>query len=348
MELGSRLVDSQVKPLTNLKNVEQIYIVRNEPGPKLKKVTYFNLPKFITKLKFGNIIYKKLFLPKLITKTNPKLIVAFYLVPHGLIAFLSAKLTGKPICLSLIGTDLNLHCKKKIIGRILIWLIKGADIITVPGSLSQQFLIERGVPSSKLFVLPNTIDTTEFHPTSRPKQYEIVTIGRLVEGKHIEILLKIISKLKQKTTDIKVGIAGSGPLREQLEKLSAKLKLENNIEFLGYVNDSNNFINSGKIYVLTSESEGLPTAMIEAMACGLPSVVPNVGNISDVIVNGENGFIINDYRDVNGYVDAISKLLKDDSLYKKVQKNAIEVRNKYSVENASRIWKKIISKLQLS
>ena len=83
------------------------------------------------------------------------------------------------------------------------------------------------------------------------------------------------------------------------------------------------------------------------MSCGIPSVVSNVGDISDVIIDGENGFIIDDYRDVDGFVKAITKLLSDDKLYKQIQKNALEVRNIYSVKNATKVWKKIFTKLQL-
>lgn len=348
IELSPRLVDSQLTPLTRIKKIEQIYIVRNSSGPQLSKLEYSSPPRIIKKMKYIDLIFKLFLTLKLINKHNPKLITSFYLVPHGVLAFLCAKITGKPICLSLLGTDLNVHCKRKYIGKVLIWILSKSDFITVPGSISKQFLIDKGVPNSKLFVLPNTIDTSEFHPTSTPKKYDLITIGRLVEVKHLEILLKMISTLKQKYPSIKVGIAGSGPLSKKLEHQSIQLGLENNIEFLGFVEDANQFLNSGKIYVLTSESEGLPTAMVEAMACGIPPVVSNVGNISDVAINGENSIVIDDYRDVDSYIGAISKLIKDRELYDKLSRNALKVRKKYSVANATRVWKNILLKLQLS
>jgi glycosyltransferase involved in cell wall biosynthesis len=188
----------------------------------------------------------------------------------------------------------------------------------------------------------------KFFPIKIEKKYDIIHIGALARVKHLEVLLEIVRILKKRKKQIKVGLAGPGPLREELEIISKQLGLEKNIEFLGFVDDATNFINSGKVYVLTSESEGFPTAMIEAMSCGIPSVVSNVGNIKDVAVNGENCFLIDDYRDVDSYVKVISKLLKDEKLYNKISKNALEVRNTYSVSNATNVWKKIFRKLQLS
>jgi glycosyltransferase involved in cell wall biosynthesis len=348
MGLSQRLVNSQVDPLTRLKKVKEIIILRNDPGPGLKKVIYIHPFKFSRKISIGKIFFKILKSLKIIRTSNPAIIISFYLVPHGIISFFCAKITRKPVCLSLLGTDLNIHCRKKVFGNILIWILKNSDIITVPGTISQQFLIEKGIPKSKIYILPNTIDNQEFHPIIIPKKYDVISIGRLMEGKHLEILLNIISKIKQDFPTIKVGIAGTGPLSKELKHKSIELELKNNVKFLGYVEDAPQFLNSGKIYVLTSESEGLPTAMIEAMACGIPSVVSNVGNIKDVAVNGENCFVINDYRDVNSYIKAISKLLNDEKLYEKISKNALKVRNKYSVSNASDIWKNIFRKLQLS
>jgi glycosyltransferase involved in cell wall biosynthesis len=346
--LSSRLVESQFSPLTKLKKVEQIFVIRTSQGPRLAKLQYFSPPGLLKKLRSIDLVYKMLLTLKLTSKHKPDLISSFYLVPHGLIAFLGAKIIGKPVTQSLIGTDLNVHCKRRVIGKLLLWVIRNSDIVTVPGSISRQFLIDYGVDKTKIVILPNTVDQVRFKPQEVNKKYDIITIGRLVGVKHIEILLEIITKLKKFRKDIKVGIAGSGPLKTELEQLATNLNLQNNVEFLGFVEDASLFLNSGKVYVLTSESEGLPTAMVEAMACAVPCVVSKVGNIPDVVTNGKNGVIIDDYRDVEGYVKAITKLLKDQDHYKKLSKNALDIREKYSVENATQTWKKIIAKLQLS
>jgi glycosyltransferase involved in cell wall biosynthesis len=348
MGLGPSLVDSQVRPLTKLKKINEIMLIRNSVGPELKKVKYITPKKSYNKLKFLNIFLKFLLTVKFIKRENPSSIISFYLVPHGLIGFISAKITGKPICICLLGTDLNVHCKKKILGNIFLWILKHSNVVTVPGSISKKFLADRGVDRSKIFILPNTIDIDKFRPMSVTKKFDVVTIGRLVEVKHIEIFLQVISELKEELHGIKAGIAGTGPLNIELKRLSKKLKLDNNIEFLGYIEDAPSFLNSGKIYILTSETEGLPTAMIEAMACGLPPVISNVGNVPDVIKDEVNGFLIKDYRNEDDYVTAISKLLSDKKLYKKISENALAVRDVYSVKNAYTIWKKIFTKLQLS
>lgn len=348
MGLSSRLVESQIRPIIKHPKIEKLNIIRDDLGPKLPKVKYFYPSKFLTKTTIRRIFSKTFLALKLISKTKSDMVLAFYLVPHGIIGFLGAKLKCKPFCISLLGTDLNVHCRRKVIGKILIWMIKHSDFITVPGSISKKILIDNGVRKDMIYILPNTIDTQHFKRLTTIKKYELITIGRLVKIKHIEILLKTVIELKRRHRNLKVGIAGSGPLKSDLEKLATELNLEKNVEFLGFVDDASQFLNSGKIYVLTSESEGLPTAMVEAMACGIPCVVSNVGNISDVVINGKNSLIIDDYSDVDGYVNAVSKLLRDKKLYQQISHNALEVRKKYSVKNATEVWKKIFDKLQLS
>ena len=78
---------------------------------------------------------------------------------------------------------------------------------------------------------------------------------------------------------------------------------------LGFVDDIVAFYNSGKVFVLTSRTEGLPRTVIEAMACGIPCVVSNVGDMEDVIDDNVSGHLIQDYRNLNNFAGKINLLL---------------------------------------
>ena len=83
--------------------------------------------------------------------------------------------------------------------------------------------------------------------------------------------------------------------------------------------------------------------LLEAMGCGLPCVVPDVGNIRDLLVDKHNSIIINKFDNIDSYVSSILELLGNDSLYRHIAENAIsDVNNKYSYDQAKDIWEKIL------
>ena len=71
------------------------------------------------------------------------------------------------------------------------------------------------------------------------------------------------------------------------------MELQDNIKLLGYVTDSVKFLNQGKLFITTSISEGLPRSVIQSMACKTPVIATNVGDIKDVVISGETGYLIN-------------------------------------------------------
>jgi len=77
----------------------------------------------------------------------------------------------------------------------------------------------------------------------------------------------------------------------------------------------------------------------------VPVVSSDVGDIGDIVVDGKNGFLVEKFDDVSSYRDRIIKILSDKKVYKKMSEESLKVRNIHSVDNASRIWKEIFSKV---
>jgi glycosyltransferase involved in cell wall biosynthesis len=151
--------------------------------------------------------------------------------------------------------------------------------------------------------------------------------------------------------DIKAAIAGTGPELENIKGLVRKLNLGDNIAILGYTPDQQlqTFFNSGRVFILTSETEGFPRTIIQAAACGVSVIVSNVGDMTDVIDHEYNGFLINDYRNVEEYSNRVFQLLGDNALCNKFSENLNKkVREQFVTENASKVWNEIISKVSQS
>ena len=105
--------------------------------------------------------------------------------------------------------------------------------------------------------------------------------------------------------------------------------IRDNIEFLGARNDVSEFLRLSKVFVLTSRSEGMSIALLEAMGCGVPPVAADVGELSDVVVSGVNGWLVRP-NDVEEYVQRISELLDDPVRWQRLSNAAREAATELS------------------
>jgi len=186
-----------------------------------------------------------------------------------------------------------------------------------------EFLKNAGVDNEKLRYTPAFyIDLGVFKPQNLEKKYDIVFSGRLVKNKGIILLLEAVKNLKFKIKDLKLIIVGDGPLKPEIEIYIKKNKLENNVEFSGWLPSTEDvaiIYNQSKIMVMPSYNEGGPRVTLEAMACKTPVLTSRVGIMLDIIEDRDNGLFI----DWNS--DDISKIilliLKDGNLYQKIAEN---------------------------
>ena len=102
---------------------------------------------------------------------------------------------------------------------------------------------KKQLPSNKIFILPNSIDINKYKPNNRIKKFDLITLGRLSKEKELFFLLDIVKKLKPDFSNIKVGIAGKGPLFKELQQSIKNLSLDQNVTLLGYVDDAVEFLN---------------------------------------------------------------------------------------------------------
>jgi len=175
------------------------------------------------------------------------------------------------------------------------------------------------------------------------------TVARLAPEKGIDILIKAFHTLVNRVYayPIQLHIVGDGPQRNDLEKLSKKLDLENIIHFKGYQNDVRRFLADMDAFILPSiDCEASSLALKEAMAIGIPSITTNIGGSDEIIQHGKNGFLVKP-NSIECLMDQIRFLLNKDIEYCKNIGEAAKSRilSKFSIENTAISIEKIYQKL---
>src|SRR5215472_12185151 len=144
----------------------------------------------------------------------------------------------------------------------------------------------------------------------RDDQTLFVCVARFAEQKNHALLLKAFAQGPSFHPNAHLILVGEGVLREQLGEQARNLGLDGQIHFLGLRTDIPDVLAAMDVFVLSSDWEGNPLSMMEAMASGLPIVSTAVGGVPDLIANGREGFLVPP-GDVRGFSGAMTFLLRD-------------------------------------
>lgn len=158
-------------------------------------------------------------------------------------------------------------------------------------------LMHKADPRSQPRIIPNGVDTKRFSltpyrsPNSAPV---ILCVARLVKRKGIEVLLGAFSGLLKSGASARLRLVGQGDDEPFLKRRCQELGVADTVEFLGAAvrEQMPGLYQTADLFVLASENEGMSNAALEALACGLPLVLTNVGGASELIAHNENGFIV--------------------------------------------------------
>ncbi len=356
MKLGQGKVYSKIKPIAELRYINHIYIVRATPGPFIPKVSYHCPPQFVSKNSLISAIYQFYLVLFLSITKKPSLIHSFLLFPHGLLAFIAAKMTRRKAGISLIAGRVELFMIKPRTGvlfdksppwygRVFIKLLNKCDYITVTGSVTGRALVSFGICHRKIFKLHQFICSGNLENKKPPIKFDLIAAGRLTPVKRFDMLLRIISQVKLHYPHVRLGILGCGGQKTRLTKLAAALKIEDNVEFLGHQKDTSRYFSRSKIFILTSEREGFPAVFGEALAFGLPSVVSNCGDILDHAASGNNCFVIDSHQGAGEYVEKVLELLENRSLHRSMSIKAKKSAKEFGLSNVTRDWDEIFKSM---
>ncbi|MGY6245710.1 glycosyltransferase [Faecalibacterium prausnitzii] len=154
--------------------------------------------------------------------------------------------------------------------------------------------------------------------------FVLLSVGELIPRKNHEVVIRALSVLKQldKLNHIEYVICGRGAYETDLKKLAEGLDVADHVHFLGYRNDISEICNCADLFVFMSHQEGLPVALMEAMACGLPAVCSNIRGNTDLIEDGVTGLLANNTPEE--VAESISKMKSDTALRNRVASAALQ------------------------
>jgi len=192
-------------------------------------------------------------------------------------------------------------------------------VIGVTDEVVRFLLDEVRLPSPKVSLIRNGVDTSRFRPPASherealgipPGRPIIGTVGRLDPAKDHRTLIAAFRAIVTVAPDVVLVIIGEGPMRFGLERDVKQHGLGESVRFLGERFDVPTLLPSLDVFVLSSVNEGLPLALLEAMACARPVVVTDVGGVAGVVNKGRAGVVVAP-GDVDGIARAVIGLLRD-------------------------------------
>ena len=270
-------------------------------------------------------------------KLQPDVVLAF-MMGQGILTSIMLFGTGIPVITSERndpkGQDQVLNFKWKLLEKI-------AHCITkyyVFQSEGAKVCYPKRVQKKSCIIL-NPLDTEHLSERNADQvDNRIVSVGRLTPQKNQKMLIEAFSKAKMQETHT-LHIYGEGVLRLELEQQIQALGLQDKVFLEGNSSQVHEDIKNAKLFVFTSDYEGLPNALLEAIALGIPCISTDCspGGAKMLIDHGENGVLI-PCGDVDTLCEAMDELLSNEEKLKKFSMNGKKIREKVSIETISKEW----------
>jgi len=283
---------------------------------------------------------------RLIERLKPQ-IIHTHLCDAGIWGRLVGKLAGVPVIMT---TEHGMTLWKKRHHLLLERFINRFTdkMIAVSEDIRQRRIHSEGVSPEKIITIPNAVNIERFSRINSREQvrteleietssFVIGTVARLVPAKRLDCLLEAAREVCEAVPQARFLIIGDGPLREKLERQALQLDLTPHyVRFLGSRPDIPELLSAVDIFVLSSEREGLPVSLLEAMATSRPIVATQVGGIPQVIQDGYNGVLVSPH-DPAGLAKAILTLMEDSTLREAVAREGYRtVETRFSVDVISK------------
>lgn len=221
------------------------------------------------------------------------------------------------------------------------WTVRTADVVGSVSKRDLEFAKDLwNVETGRLCWLPNAVNPDVFYRNQSGEDLSVVFIGRLETWKGIQVFLEVAEAICVERDDVDFLVVGDGNLRNQVEGQS-KRSCGKRIKFLGQVPNDEiaTILSRASVLVLPSYVEGLPTVCLEALASEVPVVASDVGGVSEVIIDGETGYLFAP-GDVNGCFEKIMRLLTDERLRTRMGRNGRSLVNRFYT------WTKVVNKVE--
>jgi glycosyltransferase involved in cell wall biosynthesis len=200
--------------------------------------------------------------------------------------------------------------------RFMRLLFRRIDAAVAPGvrvaRLAEELI---GLEQGSIQVIPNVLPGIDVpSPAERSSAGSTVAFaGRLVPEKGVDVLLRALARLP----DVHAMIIGAGPEEHALRLLAEELGIQERVALLGWRDDAVRLVATSAVFVLPSRTEASPVAVLEAMAASIPVVATDVGSVSELVIDGETGLLVQP-DDADALAAAIRRLLDDEQLRRRL------------------------------
>ena len=204
--------------------------------------------------------------------------------------------------------------------------LKNIDDIIVPSKIIGEELLQRYSLNRSYSIIPLYLKMPQSLTSPDIDKYPLSfgLAARFSQEKNQDLLIKIMHHIKTKYGYVafKLILVGSGSTEKKLREMAKEMDLEENVVFLGHVENILDFINHIGVVVLLSDVESLSATLLESLYFGKPVVATDVGSTRDLLVDGFNGFLIKDKYDIDDIARKIISILSDKERYYTMSKNS--------------------------
>lgn len=231
--------------------------------------------------------------------------------------------------------------KKKIIG--ICFKSKAIIPVAICDKVKQSLIQEYRLKPNEVELVYNGVDTKIFTPEHKEnKEITFISVGTLYKIKNHALLIDAFKILHKNNPESKLIIVGDGELREELINRTKEYGLEKSVLFEGNQSNVAKYLHLSDIYCCTSEVEGLPISVLEAMACGLPVITTPAGGVVDIIKDGENGYIINNHP--NDIAEKMETLLLNSEIRMRMGEKSRRMAERLDIKKCSEQYEIIYTK----
>jgi glycosyltransferase involved in cell wall biosynthesis len=288
----------------------------------------------------------------LMSSFKPDVTLAFFGIPSGAVAWLLKAFYRIPYIVSLRGGDVpgfrpyDFHIYHRLMAPFLRMIWKNAVTIVANSNglrqLASVFDARFEIP-----IIPNGVDLESYRLAERDWSFpRLLSAGRIVHQKGLDLAMRALGELKDFQWEWR--IVGDGPHLHVLQSLAKELGIENRVYFLGW-QSREQLIESYKqanVFLFPSRHEGMPNAMLEAMASGLPVIASCIAGSEELVLDGKTGYLFPS-EDITSLQAALKKILGDPALREQMGRAArLHTETNYSWESTAQQYALLLEKVK--
>lgn len=218
-----------------------------------------------------------------------------------------------------LATDIQNHYKRRIFFNLIRMFYPKASVVAAVSDTIKRDLIENfSVPQEKIAVNKNWVLKYPLRKNAQ-EHFDLIYVGRVHQVKNLALLVEIIHEVRKVIPSVCCCIVGGGDDIDNISRLTEQYRLDSTISLVGFQKDVSKYFSASRVFCLTSYSEGLPLAALEAMAFGLPVVTTSYAGAEELVQDGTTGYICANKKE---YFSRVIELLSDERLRLRMGKEA--------------------------